>query len=56
MHDYTALQVLWFVLIGVLWAGYFVLEGFDFGVGMLLRILGHDRAEPVDGRRRRQGR
>jgi cytochrome d ubiquinol oxidase subunit II len=45
MHDYTALQVLWFVLIGVLWAGYFVLEGFDFGVGMLLRILGHDRAE-----------
>jgi len=45
MHDYSALQVLWFVLIGVLWAGYFVLEGFDFGVGMLLRVLGRDRAE-----------
>ncbi len=30
------LQNFWFVLIGVLWAGYFVLEGFDFGVGMLL--------------------
>jgi cytochrome d ubiquinol oxidase subunit II len=45
MHDYTALQVLWFVLIGILWAGYFVLEGFDFGVGMLLRVVGHDRAE-----------
>jgi cytochrome d ubiquinol oxidase subunit II len=45
MRDYTALQVLWFVLIGVLWAGYFVLEGFDFGVGMLLRVLGRDRAE-----------
>ena len=28
---------LWFVLIAVLWIGYFVLEGFDFGVGMLLR-------------------
>ena len=30
------LQNFWFVLIGVLWTGYFVLEGFDFGVGMLL--------------------
>src|SRR5580765_5911070 len=30
------LQVFWFVLIGVLWTGYFALEGFDFGVGMLL--------------------
>jgi hypothetical protein len=27
----------WFVLIAVLWVGYFVLEGFDFGVGMLLK-------------------
>jgi cytochrome bd ubiquinol oxidase subunit II len=45
MRDYTALQVVWFVLIGVLWAGYFVLEGFDFGVGMLLRVLGRDRAD-----------
>jgi cytochrome bd ubiquinol oxidase subunit II len=45
MRDYSALQVLWFVLIGVLWAGYFVLEGFDFGVGMLLRVLGRDRAD-----------
>lgn len=30
------LPLLWFLLIGVLWTGYFVLEGFDFGVGMLL--------------------
>ena len=45
MHDFTALQVVWFVLIAVLWVGYFVLEGFDFGVGMLLRVLGHDRAD-----------
>jgi cytochrome bd ubiquinol oxidase subunit II len=45
MRDYSALQVLWFVLIGVLWAGYFVLEGFDFGVGMLLRLLGRDHAD-----------
>jgi cytochrome d ubiquinol oxidase subunit II len=33
------LQLFWFVLIGVLWAGYFLLEGFDFGVGMLLPFL-----------------
>jgi cytochrome d ubiquinol oxidase subunit II len=34
------LSVLWFVLIAVLYIGYFVLEGFDFGVGILLPILG----------------
>jgi len=34
------LNNLWFVLIAVLWIGYFVLEGFDFGVGALLRIVG----------------
>ncbi len=33
------LQTLWFVLIAVLWSGYFLLEGFDFGVGMLLPFL-----------------
>ena len=32
----TSLAIFWFCLIAVLWAGYFVLEGFDFGVGMLL--------------------
>lgn len=36
------LEVLWFVVVGVLFAGYFLLEGFDFGVGMLLPILGRD--------------
>ena len=33
------LEIFWFVLIGVVWSGYFLLEGFDFGVGMLLPIL-----------------
>jgi len=33
------LEVFWFCLIAVLWAGYFVLEGFDFGVGMLLPFV-----------------
>ncbi|MCJ7826792.1 MAG: cytochrome d ubiquinol oxidase subunit II [Demequinaceae bacterium] len=32
------LAAVWFIIIAVLWTGYFVLEGFDFGVGMLLRI------------------
>src|SRR6476469_2394689 len=36
------LQNLWFVLIVVLWSGYFLLEGFDFGVGMLLPFLPRD--------------
>ena len=43
--DYSFLQALWFILISVLWLGYFVLEGFDFGVGMLLRKLGHTNSD-----------
>ena len=35
-----SLPTFWFCLIAVLWAGYFVLEGFDFGVGMLLPVIG----------------
>jgi cytochrome bd ubiquinol oxidase subunit II len=38
--SYEFLQILWFVLIAVLWIGFFFLEGFDFGVGMLLPFLG----------------
>ncbi|MEU4514418.1 cytochrome d ubiquinol oxidase subunit II [Nonomuraea wenchangensis] len=34
------LTTVWFLLIAVLWTGYFVLEGFDFGVGILLPFLG----------------
>src|SRR4051794_4508905 len=34
-----SLETFWFCLIGVLWGGYFVLEGFDFGVGMLLPFV-----------------
>jgi cytochrome d ubiquinol oxidase subunit II len=39
------LEVFWFCLIAVLWAGYFVLEGFDFGVGLLLPVLPRDEDE-----------
>jgi len=34
------LQTLWFVLVCVLWVGFMFLEGFDFGVGMLLQFVG----------------
>src|SRR4249919_1529558 len=33
------LEVFWFCVVAVCWAAYFVLEGFDFGVGMLLPFL-----------------
>jgi cytochrome d ubiquinol oxidase subunit II len=36
LHDF------WFLLIAILWAGYFLLEGFDFGVGMLMPALSKD--------------
>ncbi|MEU6056572.1 cytochrome d ubiquinol oxidase subunit II [Streptomyces sp. NPDC047097] len=39
LHD------IWFVAIAVLWIGYFFLEGFDFGVGVLTRLLARDRTE-----------
>jgi cytochrome d ubiquinol oxidase subunit II len=39
------LQIFWFCLIAVLWSGYFVLEGFDFGVGMLLPFVPRDSKE-----------
>src|SRR2546428_13739526 len=41
----STLQILWFGLIAVLWIGYFFLEGFDFGVGMLLPFVGRDDVE-----------
>src|SRR5215813_11073293 len=39
------LENVWFCLIAVLWSGYFVLEGFDLGVGMLLPFLPRDENE-----------
>ncbi|MEP6896531.1 MAG: cytochrome d ubiquinol oxidase subunit II, partial [Chloroflexota bacterium] len=38
--SYEFLQTLWFILIAILWTGFYFLEGFDFGVGMLLPFLG----------------
>ncbi len=40
-----ALQTLWFILWGLLWAVYFMLDGFDFGVGMLRPFLCRDEKD-----------
>ncbi|HBF74835.1 MAG TPA: cytochrome d ubiquinol oxidase subunit II, partial [Lactobacillus sp.] len=41
----TSAQILWFLLIGVLFSGFFFLEGFDFGIGMAVRFFGRNTAE-----------
>jgi cytochrome d ubiquinol oxidase subunit II len=41
----VSLQIFWFCLIAVLWGGYFLLEGFDFGVGILLPFVPRDERE-----------
>ena len=43
--DFTTLQIVWFCLIAVLWTGYLVLEGFDYGVAMLIPFLGKTEKE-----------
>ena len=40
-----SLPEVWFLLIAIFWGGYFLLEGFDFGVGMLLPFLGRDERD-----------
>jgi cytochrome d ubiquinol oxidase subunit II len=43
-----SLATTWFVLLAILWGGYFVLEGFDFGVGMLLPFLQRSESDADD--------
>ena len=43
--DYETLKIVWWVLIGVLLIGFAVTDGFDMGVGALLRVLGHTDTE-----------
>src|ERR1700737_3793035 len=47
------LQQLWFIIVGVLFLGFFILEGFDFGVGMLMAPLG--RVAKGDAETHRRG-
>ncbi|MBN1148398.1 MAG: cytochrome d ubiquinol oxidase subunit II [Anaerolineales bacterium] len=47
------LNIVWFILIAILYIGFFVLEGFDYGVGILLPFLSRDAdPERVDRKRR----
>ncbi|WP_192457207.1 cytochrome d ubiquinol oxidase subunit II [Musicola keenii] len=45
MFDYEVLRFVWWVLIGVLLIGFAVTDGFDMGVGMLVRLLGRNDVE-----------
>jgi cytochrome d ubiquinol oxidase subunit II len=40
----SSLVPFWYIVIAVLWTGFFILEGFDFGVGMLHGVIGTDEA------------
>src|SRR5271165_2451399 len=42
---FADLNTAWFALIGLLWAGYFFLEGFDFGVGVMTPLLARDELD-----------
>ncbi len=39
------LETIWFALWGILWAAYFALDGFDFGIGTLMPFIAKDEAE-----------
>jgi cytochrome bd-type quinol oxidase subunit 2 len=39
------LQTIWFITIAVFWLGFFVLDGFDFGVGALHMLIGKTETE-----------
>lgn len=45
MFDMTTLRVIWWVLLGALLIGFAIMDGFDFGIAALLRILGRDEHE-----------
>jgi cytochrome d ubiquinol oxidase subunit II len=45
MEAGTGLQIIWFFLIGILFAGYSILDGFDLGVGTLFPFLAKNREE-----------
>ena len=43
--DYGVLRIIWWLLIGMLLAGFAVMDGFDMGVGMLLPLVGKTRKQ-----------
>ncbi|MGP1665313.1 MAG: cytochrome d ubiquinol oxidase subunit II, partial [Rhodanobacter sp.] len=45
MFDYATLRVIWWALLGILLIGFAIMDGFDFGVAGLLKVLGRDNHE-----------
>ena len=45
MFDYETLRLIWWLLLGVLLAGFAVTDGYDLGVGAILRIIARDDVE-----------
>ena len=45
MLDYATLRIVWWLILGLLLVGFAVMDGFDFGVAALVRVLGRDDAE-----------
>ncbi|HUA81164.1 MAG TPA: cytochrome d ubiquinol oxidase subunit II [Dyella sp.] len=45
MFDITTLRVIWWALLGILLIGFAIMDGFDFGVAALLRVLGRTEHE-----------
>ena len=40
-----SLPTLWFIVLAFLWTGYLFLEGFDLGVGMLMKLMGRSEKD-----------
>lgn len=45
MPDYATLRLLWWLILGVLLIGFAIMDGFDFGIAALLRVLGRNDEE-----------
>ena len=45
MFDYATLRVIWWLILGILLIGFAVMDGFDFGIAALIRVLGRDDTE-----------
>lgn len=45
MIDYATLRVIWWLLLGVLLIGFAIMDGFDFGIAALVRVIGRDDDE-----------
>lgn len=45
MFDYATLRIIWWLLLGVLLIGFAIMDGFDFGVAALVRVLGRNDDE-----------